>query len=132
MAIDSLHAWTGGRPAFSDFGEYESLGTAVVELQRMAAELSAPVLIVTERNRASADAGGVNAAAGSRKVEYGAETVTGLYRETEKDENGRVRPAPFNAAGEVAAHVVLEKNRHGAGGRVNLRFHGALQRFTEA
>jgi replicative DNA helicase len=94
--------------------------------------LNAPVLIVTERNRASADAGGVNAAAGSRKVEYGAETVTGLYRETEKDENGRVRPAPFNAAGEVAAHVVLEKNRHGAGGRVNLRFHGALQRFTEA
>lgn len=132
VVIDSLHAWTGGRPSFSDFGEYESLGVAVVELQRMAAALGAPVLVVTERNRASADAGGVNAAAGSRKVEYSAETVTGLYRKLDKDEHGKLRPAPFDATGEVDAHVLLEKNRHGSGGRVNLRFHGALQRFTEA
>jgi len=131
VVLDSLHAWTGGRPAFADFGEYESLGAAVVELQRMAAALRSPVLVVTERNRASADAGGVNAAAGSRKVEYGAETVIGLYRATEKDENGKPRPKPFDAAGEVDAHVLIEKNRHGAGGRVDLRFHGALQRFTE-
>lgn len=132
VVLDSLHAWTGGRPAFADFGEYESLGAAVVELQRMAAALRSPVLVVTERNRASADAGGVNAAAGSRKVEYGAETVMGLYRKTEKDEHGKARPVGFDAAGEVDAHVLLEKNRHGAGGRVNLRFHGALQCFAEA
>jgi replicative DNA helicase len=131
VVIDSLHAWAGGRPAFSDFGEYEALGAAVVDVQRMAAHLAAPVVLVTERNRASADAGGVNSAAGSRKVEYGAETVMGLYRDTVK-ENGRERPKPFDATGEVDAWVSLEKNRHGAGGRVALRFHGALQRFTEA
>lgn len=132
VVIDSLHAWTGGRRDLGDADEYTSLGVAVVELQRMAAALGAPVLVVTERNRMSAAGGGVNAGAGSRKIEYGAETVMGLHRKTEKDEHGTPRPAPFDATGEVDAHVILEKNRHGAGGRVNLRFHGALQRFTEA
>jgi replicative DNA helicase len=73
----------------------------------------------------------VNAAAGSRKVEYGAETVTGLYRATKKDEHGKMRPKPFDASGEVDAYVLLEKNRHGAGGRVDLRFDGALQTWRE-
>ena len=135
VVIDSLHAWAGGRPVARDGyapSEYDALGDAVIDVQRMAAALRAPVILVTERNRMSADTGGVNSAAGSRKVEYGAETVMGLYRKTEKDENGKPRPAPFDATGEVDAHVLLEKNRHGAGGRVNLRFNGALQRFTEA
>ena len=132
VVVDSLHAWAGGAPAFADFGEYEALGAAVLDVQRMAAHLGAPVVVVTERNRSSADTGGVNAAAGSRKVEYGAETVLGLYRETTKGDDGKPRPKPFDATGEVGAHVLIEKNRHGAGGRVDLRFHGALQRFTEA
>jgi replicative DNA helicase len=131
VAVDSLHSWAVGAPAFHDFGEYEALGIAVVELQRLAAELNAPVLVTTERNRASVDAGGVNAAAGSRKVEYGAETVFGLHRATVKDEYGRQRPKGFDASGEADVHLLIEKNRHGAGGRVDLRFHGALQRFRE-
>lgn len=132
VVIDSLHSWANKAPTFRDFGEYETLGAGVADLQRLSAELAAPVLIVTERNRASIDAGGVNAAAGSRKVEYGAETVLGLYRETEKDEHGKSRPKAFDASGEAGAHVTIEKNRHGSGGRVELRFHGALQTFREA
>ena len=133
VVIDSLHAWAGGSKAFRDFGEYEGLGVAVAEVQHLAAELVAPILVVTERNRASADGGGVNAAAGSRKVEYGAETVLGLYRETIKDGQGRDthRPKPFDAAGEVGAHITIEKNRHGAGGRLELRYCGRLQKFSE-
>lgn len=135
VVIDSLHAWAAGRPA-PEFGaplsEYEALGAAVIDVQRMAAALNAPVLLVTERNRMSADAGGVNAAAGSRKVEYGAETVLGLYRKSERDAQGRMRPVAFDAAGEAEAHIVIEKNRHGAGESVELRFCGRLQRFREA
>jgi replicative DNA helicase len=131
VLIDSLHSWANAAPTFREVGEYEALGAAVSDLQRLAAELAAPILVVNERNRASADGGGVNAAAGSRKIEYGAETVWGLYRETEKDEHGKQRPKPFDAAGEVEAHLAIEKNRHGAGGRVELRFHGALQQWRE-
>ena len=133
IVLDSLHSWATAAPSFRDWGEYEALGAAVADLQRLAAELKAPILVVNERNRASADGGGVNAAAGSRKIEYGAETVWGLYRETETDEQThRPRPKGFDAAGEVGAHLAIEKNRHGAGGRVALRFHGALQQWREA
>lgn len=132
IVLDSLHSWAAAAPSFRDFGEYEALGAAVADLQRLAADLTAPILVVNERNRASADGGGVNAAAGSRKIEYGAETVWGLYRETETDEHGKPRPKGFDAAGEVGAHLAIEKNRHGAGGRVALRFHGALQQWREA
>ena len=133
VEIDSLHAWAGGSATFRSFGEYEGLGAAVVEIQHLAAELNAPILVVNERNRASVDGGGVNAAAGSRKIEYGAETVLGLYRETAKDANGKDtnRPKPFDAAGEVGAHITIEKNRHGAGGRFEMRYCGRLQKFSE-
>jgi replicative DNA helicase len=136
IVLDSLHSWATAAPSFRDWGEYEALGAAVADLQRLAAELKAPILVVNERNRASADGGGVNAAAGSRKIEYGAETVWGLYRATEadpEDPTGRKRrPKPFDNTGEVGAHLAIEKNRHGAGGRVALRFHGAQQQWREA
>jgi replicative DNA helicase len=136
VVIDSLHSWANAAPSLRDFGEYEALGAAVADLQRLAAELAAPILVVNERSRASAAAGGVNAAAGSRKIEYGAETVWGLYRETEtltaEDGSKTTGPKPFDAGGEVGAHVTIEKNRHGPGGRVALRFHGALQQWREA
>jgi replicative DNA helicase len=133
VVIDSLHSWANAAPSFRDFGEYEALGAAVADLQRLAADLSAPILVVNEESRsASASGGGINAAAGSRKIEYGAETVWGLYRETVTEEDGKTkRPKPFDAAGEVGAHLAIEKNRHGAGGRVALRFHGALQQWCE-
>ena len=132
VVIDSLHSWANAAPSLRDLGEYETLGFAVSDLQRLAAELAAPILVVNERNRASSDGGGVNAAAGSRKIEYGAESVWGLYRETETDETTRKpRPKPFDAAGEVGAHIAIEKNRSGSGGRVALRFHGALQTWRE-
>jgi hypothetical protein len=86
------------------------------------AACSAPVLAIAERNRAKMSAGGLDASAGSRRFEYGAESVLALNRE--KDEG---------ADGEAKITLTIEKNRNGASGRrMNLLFHGALQRFTEA
>ena len=66
--------------------------------------------------------GGVSASAGSRKFEYAGESVLDLACE----EN-----AP-DAGGEVKVTVTLAKNRNGSPGRkIELRFHGALQRFRE-
>jgi len=66
---------------------------------------------------------GLSAGAGSRKLEYAAESVWDLQREQD---------AQPDASGEVPVSLKLVKNRSGVVGRtISLRFHGALQRFRE-
>jgi len=134
LCLDSVHAWARTSPIFHEDGEYGGLGEAIRDLQRLSAELVAPILVLAERNRASAAGGGVNASAGHRAIEYGAETVLSLNRETikGKDNKDTHRPKGFDAAGEVGAHISIEKNRHGAGGRHEMKFCGRLQKFSEA
>jgi replicative DNA helicase len=124
MLVDSLHSWAGALTATLDTAtEYETLNTGVAALQSLAARLRAPVLFIAERNRATMKDGGLNAGAGTRKIEYAGETVLSLDREID---------APENGAGEVAIKLRFSKNRNGAAGKtVALQFNGALQRFTE-
>lgn len=122
LVIDSLQTYTqsvaGGLAS-----EYEALNAAIRGIQMMAAELKQPVLLTSERNRDSMKSGGLNAGAGTRKIEYQAETVIDL----ERGEN-----VP-DARGEVEIILKLVKNRHGAVGKeIPLSFNGALQRFTLA
>ena len=122
IVIDSLHSWAGGLE--KGLPEYEALNAAVGDLQRLSRRLSCAILIVSERNRDSMKNGGdgVNSGAGTRKIEYGAETIISLEREAKPD-----------GAGEVDVILKLAKNRHGAAGKpIRLKFHGALQRFQEA
>ena len=122
LAVDSLHAWADRAPG--DAPEYERICAAVEGLRALAASLGCPVLAVAERNRAGMRDGGPSAGAGSRKLEYAAESVWDLHRDAD---------AVAEAAGEVPVTLVLAKNRSGAAGRkISLRFHGALQRFREA
>ena len=121
MVVDSLHSWAQGAPVAAT--EYEVLNAALGALRQIAAELDCPVLAVAERNRGSMQAGGLSAGAGTRKIEYGAETVLDL----ERDPTDRQ-----DAAGEVEVQLKLAKNRNGAAGKaVKLTFHGALQKFRE-
>lgn len=123
LIVDSLHAWTETAPS-TGATEYDTLNVALVALKRMAAELGCPILAIAERNRGSMQGGGMSAGAGTRKIEYGAETVIDLERGegVRADQNG-----------EVEVKAKLCKNRHGAAGKaVCLKFHGALQRFQEA
>lgn len=122
IVVDSLHSWAQGLS--SGLPEYEALNVAVSDLQRLAHRLNCAVLVVSERNRDSMKTGGINAGAGTRKIEYGAETVIDLERASDAKEDG---------AGEVEVKLTLAKNRHGAAGKaMRLKFHGALQRFSEA
>ena len=66
------------------------------------------VLAIAERNRAKMSTGGLDASAGSRRFEYGAESVLALNRE--KDEG---------ADGEAKITLTIEKNRNGASGRAS-------------
>jgi len=124
VIVDSLHSWAEGTPLIAP--EYEVLNTAIAALRTLANALGCPILALAERNRISMKSGGMNAGAGTRKIEYGAETVIGLAEDT-----GKTAPiAPLN---ETTAVLTVEKNRNGAAGQhVSLFFHGALQRFREA
>lgn len=122
VVIDHVHSWAAG--AAGDATEYEALNLAVQALRQVAGNLGCPILGIAERNRVQMKTGGLNAAAGSRKFEYCAETVLDLSA----PEGGK----PDAATGEKAIEVRLEKNRNGAAGqRLELLFSGRLQRFRE-
>lgn len=119
MVIDSVHSWadSGG----SGTSEYDRLGQAIRDLQELAAILECPVLGVAERNREKMKDGGVSAAAGTRKFEYGSEVVIDLQPDGD-----------VNASGERPVKMKLAKNRHGEQGRnIDLFFNGSLQRYQE-
>jgi replicative DNA helicase len=121
VVIDSAHEWA--ESAGGELAEYDRLNAALAGLRTLAGQLNAPVLALAERNRASIAAGGLSAAAGTRRFEYAAATVLDLNA---ADEGGRSDPH------ERIVTLRVAKNRYGAAGReIRLRFHGALQRFTE-
>jgi hypothetical protein len=119
--LDSLHAWadSGNETAT----EYDTLNTAIESLRALAARLEAPILSLCERNRASMKSSGKNAGAGTRKIEYRAETVWDLDRDDDTEPD---------AYGCVPITLKLSKNRQGSPNRkAELQFNGALQQFTE-
>jgi replicative DNA helicase len=121
LVIDSLHSWA--EISMPDLDEYQRLNMAISGLRKISAELACPVLVVTERNRVGMEKSGLHAGAGTRKIEYGVESLWDL-KIAEKAEN--------DAAGEKPITLILEKNRNGAPNvKVDLKFHGALQRFRQ-
>lgn len=124
VVIDSLHTWTQSVVgAESSTSEYEALNAAIRALQMMAANLQCPLLMISERNRDSMKSGGLNAGAGTRKIEYQGETVIDLERKPD---------AQPDSTGEIEITLKLAKNRHGSVGKpIPLNFHGALQRFSD-
>jgi replicative DNA helicase len=124
IVVDSLNAWA--ESAGDTGSEYESVSEACKALRTLAARMECPVMAVAERNRASfsknAPKEKLGSGAGSRKIEYGAESVVSL--ETDHD-------ALPPAQGDKLIRLTFEKNRNGAAGRfIELLFTGALQRYT--
>jgi replicative DNA helicase len=121
LVLDSLHSWVEMLPD-ERTSEYDAINNALASLRLLAHQLVCPVLVIAERNRGSMKEGGINAGAGSRRIEFGSESVISLDRKGMPD-----------LVGDVTVELVLDKNRHGASGKkVNVKFNGATQRFTEA
>ena len=121
LVIDSLHSWAESTAIGAP--EYEALNLGLMNLRRLSHGLECPVLVVSERNRDAMQRGGQNAGAGTRKIEYSAETVIDLSRAADAKPDG---------AGEVPITVTLNKNRHGATGKeMPFKFNGAVQSFKE-
>lgn len=122
IVLDSLHSWADGVPTEAD--EYARLGAATGSLRTLAGVLNVPILVVAERNRTSMRTGGMSAGAGSRKIEYGAESVWELDRKDDQRIPGGLSEYPVI--------LTISKNRNGSAGmKIELMFHGALQRFGE-
>jgi replicative DNA helicase len=122
IVVDSVHSWTEGLGS-DGASEYDALNFSLASLRRLSSQLACPILAVAERNRVAMDKGGLSAGAGTRKLEYGAESLWDLKRQAEERED---------AEREVSVSLVLEKNRNGAPGkRVPLKFKGATQTFRE-
>jgi len=122
LVVDSVHSWAEFEP--DGAAEYDALNAGLAALRRIARTLTCLIVAIAERNRPSMKEGGLSASAGSRKFEYGGESVLSLSRDKE---------AAGDAAGDVAVTMMIEKNRNGAPGKkIKLLFNGALQRFREA
>ncbi|MCX6344904.1 MAG: AAA family ATPase [Armatimonadetes bacterium] len=120
IVVDSLHSYAD--KAQTEAKEYDYLNTAIGSLRSLAAALNCPVLSIAERNRQGMETGGISAGAGTRKIEYSAESVMEL---------NSVNDIP-DASGELSVILKLSKNRNGIIGRpIELRFNGAIQRFRE-
>jgi replicative DNA helicase len=121
IVLDSLHAWADSNDKGAT--EYDALNIAIESLRALAARLEAPILALCERNRASMKSSGKNAGAGTRKIEYRAETVWDLDRDDDALEDANKR---------VSVTLKLSKNRQGSPNKkAELQFTGALQQFTE-
>lgn len=124
LVIDSLHSWAEGVALSVPGGEsseYEVLNAALAGLRTLSHGANCPVLAIAERNRDSMKSGGLSAGAGTRKLEYSAETVFDLTRSEDVKDRSSV---------EVV--VKLVKNRNGAAGKATpLLFQGAKQLFEE-
>ncbi len=120
VVIDSIHEWaaTVAPPGLS---EYESLNGALAAVRNFARSEGVAVLGPSERNRASMT-GGLNAAAGTRKFEYGAHTVLDLDVDEKAVEGNWPR----------LVTLAIQKNRSGsAGQKIALEFDGRVQTYTE-
>lgn len=121
VILDSLHTFADAMPG--EAAEYERLNFALAGLRNLSARLCCPVLAIAERNRVAMVKGGLNAGAGTRKIEYGAETVFDLDSDSKESED---------VNGEKAIKLRIAKNRNGTAGKeIHLLFNGALQRFKE-
>ena len=123
LIVDSLHSWAEGVAASGRVGEgseYEVLNAALLGLRGLSHAARCPVVAISERNREAMKSGGLSAGAGTRKLEYGAESVLDLSRADEREDAGSA----------VAVTARLVKNRGGAAGKeTRFTFHGATQTF---
>lgn len=125
VVVDSLHVWARSSRQLlgASINEYDLLNQSLESASAIAADLKCPVVLVSHRNRQGQSNGGLHAAKGTGDIEYLAESVIDLERDSK---------AIANASGEIEVKAKMQKNRNGIPGiEINLNFLGRLQSFTE-
>jgi hypothetical protein len=122
IALDSVHSWVSGFNA-GTAEEYDALNIGLDAIRMTAQKLDAAALCIAERNRGTMRTGGQSASAGTRRFEYGAESVIELDRDLDNK-------ADAHGNGDIKLKV--SKNRHGETLSFDLKWHGACQEFKAA
>lgn len=98
-------------------GVYERVSAIAQSLKELAREQGIPIVALAQLNRQGAKNAGMEHLKGSGDLEQEADAV--ILLERDEDADGRV-------------NLILEKNRHGPTGEVELHFDGPTMRFFEA
>lgn len=119
VIIDYLQRWAASRREFNEFRHV--VASLVSELRELALRLDSPVLVISSQNRTGQGSANLTSLKESGDLEYSADTVIFLV-EAQK------RPATPPAR---AVDLVIEKNRYGDKGRVELVFRPDIGMFRE-
>jgi replicative DNA helicase len=119
IVVDYLQRWASFRHDFSDYRHVVS--GLVSELRDLALRLDSPVLVISSQNRPGQGSASLVSLKESGDLEYSADTAMFLV-EADK----RTVPAPSRAV-----DLVIEKNRYGDKGRIELIFKPQLGQFRE-
>lgn len=120
VVVDYLQRWAAGRREFSEFRHVVS--GLVSELRELALRLDSPILVISSQNRPGQGSASLVSLKESGDLEYSADTALFLV-EAQK------RPATPPAR---AVDLVVEKNRYGDKGAIELIFRPDVGVFREA
>lgn len=119
--IDSLHSWVAPLATAQQMTEYDALNAGLMALRELSSTYKAAILILSERNRTSMRTGGMSAGRGSGRIEYGADVLMELSRDTKGESSGIDR-----------IDLTVTKSRLGpAGAVVPLTFQGDVMSFSD-
>ena len=114
IVIDSAHAMVRGLRAGGKVSAYDATENCITQVQQLAADLEASVVLIAEQNRSERGGRGQSACANASVYEYGSNHVLALMRDQE------IKP---DRQGEVPITARFAKNRDGQQGvEVGLRF----------
>ncbi|WP_143116583.1 DnaB-like helicase C-terminal domain-containing protein [Neomoorella thermoacetica] len=119
IIIDYLQRWASTKREFADFRH--TVSNMVSELRELALRLNSPVLVISSQNRPGQGSASLVSLKESGDLEYSADTASFLVA-------SQKRPAVPPAR---AVDLVIEKNRYGDKGRVELIFRPDIGSFRE-
>ncbi len=119
VIVDYLQRWAAGKREFSDFRHIVS--GLVSELRELAFRLDSPVLVISSQNRPGQGSASLVSLKESGDLEYSADTALFLVEPKHRTATPPAR----------AVDLVLEKNRYGDKGKVELIFKPDIGTFRE-
>lgn len=122
IIVDHLQRWAAGK---RDFNDLNSNTTALAsELYELAFRLEIPILIISVQNKLDQGIAGIKNIVETGDLEYSADSVLVL------SEAGKMRTAPPPLPAK-AMDLLVEKNRYGDTGRIELVFRPNIGHFRE-
>jgi replicative DNA helicase len=119
VVVDYLQIWAASKRDFTDYRH--TVSGLVSELRELSLRLDSPVLVISSQNRSGQGEARLTSLKESGDLEYSADTALFLV-----DAGSRRAVPPARAV-----DMMVEKNRYGDKGKIELIFHAAKGTFRE-